>query len=494
MGQTFRVICIGATLFSSACDNLTNRGADGLRLAGLRSSGVDAEMSARAGERLDAVLGRDNSVGGLSSSFAEFTSDSNASYNVEVLATLAFERNPDIRRAVEALNLADVQRLNSIFGYLPQVSLKFGQDQLDQSVVETDNVVFESGEASYEVTTFALSLRQPIFDLSRVFDIQYASVARSKAEVEYVVAVRTVGYEVFDAALAAEQSQIKIASLNSRQSLLGRQIARNDTLAREGLVVDAQSAALRSDQSTILSDIASEQSVLSSQLGSLSRMTGVLVEDVATFQPGSSIAGTERTLQVEDAVELGLSNNPEIMVAALSVVESEFLRRGALARDFSPVVEAYAILEEEDRQASRFGGGSITEDTTVGVAVTIPLFNAGGNGYETLNRNVQERAAALDYHASRRELESEIRTTHARLGQLTTSISQARSAVSSASSAVEAERRRVNAGESVDIALAGREIRLVMARNRLQFQQIEYYRAWASLKFLTGADLSAGDA
>jgi outer membrane protein TolC len=477
LGQTFRVICIGATLFSSACDNLTNRGADGLRLAGLRSSGVDSEMSARAGERLDAVLGRDNSVGGLSSSFAEFTSDSNASYNVEVLATLAFERNPDIRRAVEALNLADVQRLNSIFGYLPQVSLKFGQDQLDQSVVETDNVVFESGEASYEVTTFALSLRQPIFDLSRVFDIQYASVARSKAEVEY-----------------AEQSQIKIASLNSRQSLLGRQIARNDTLAREGLVVDAQSAALRSDQSTILSDIASEQSVLSSQLGSLSRMTGVLVEDVATFQPGSSIAGTERTLQVEDAVELGLSNNPEIMVAALSVVESEFLRRGALARDFSPVVEAYAILEEEDRQASRFGGGSITEDTTVGVAVTIPLFNAGGNGYETLNRNVQERAAALDYHASRRELESEIRTTHARLGQLTTSISQARSAVSSASSAVEAERRRVNAGESVDIALAGREIRLVMARNRLQFQQIEYYRAWASLKFLTGADLSAGDA
>lgn len=487
-------LTVVATFVLGGCDSLSVRGEgeNGINLEALRTSGINNDDQTRTETRLQAVLDRDNSIGELSEGYAEFDANPNATYALEALATLALERNPEIRRAVEQLNLSEVERLNAIFGYLPQVSLSFSQDTVDQTVVETDNVVFELGQANFPVTTFAVSLRQPIFDLSKIFDIQYAAAAQTKAEVNYIVAVRSVSYDIFDTALAAEQSRNRITSLQRRQNLLGRQISRNDVLRREGLTLDAQSAALRADRATLLSDIANEQGTLGRALADLSRMTGTLVQNVAPFRAGSGVLGTERSLTVEQAVELGMVNNPEVMTSALAVVESELLRRGALARDFSPVIEAYAILEEEDRGNSRFGGGSVTEDLTVGVAVTVPLFNAGGQGYETLTRNVQERAATLDYYGTRRELESEIRSTHTRMGLLSTAISQARSAVSNASSAAVTERRRVNAGESIDIALAAREIRLEAARERLAFQELEYYRAWAEFKFLTGADLAAG--
>lgn len=492
MNILIKLATLGATLALSACDTTTNKAVTEGRLDALVSNGIDPDVATKNDERLQAVLNRDNSIGALEGEFADFQSDPSAVYDIQQLVTLALERNPDIRRAVEELNLSEVQRLNAIFGYLPQVSGSFGRDQVNQSVIESDNAVFQEGDATFPVTTFALSLNQPIFDLSKIFDIQLASTARSKAEVEYVQAVRAVAFEIFDTALLVEQTQDRIESQTRRQSLLSRQISRNQALEAEGLNIGGQSSALQSDRATVLSDIATEQAERAAALTELSRMTGVLVQNVSAFQPSGSIAGTERDLVVGRAVALGLENNPDVMVSALEIVESEFLRRGALARDFSPVINLFAILEQEDREASRFGGGSVTEDTTIGVNVTVPIFNAGGNGYEFLTRNVEERAAVLDYHSTRRALEADIRSTHARMVQLTAAIAQARSAVSSAASAANTEARRVEAGESIDLALAGRQIRLTSAQERLAFQQFEYYRAWARLKFLTGADLAAG--
>jgi hypothetical protein len=72
------------------------------------------------------------------------------------------------------------------------------------------------------------------------------------------------------------------------------------------------------------------------------------------------------------------------------------------------------------------------------------------------------------------------------LGQLSTAVAQSGAATRSANSALAEERRRVAAGESIDLAVASRELRSNTAREREIFQQVEYMRAWARFQYLTG--------
>ncbi|OYW54938.1 MAG: hypothetical protein B7Z31_11230, partial [Rhodobacterales bacterium 12-65-15] len=72
---------------------------------------------------------------------------------------------------------------------------------------------------------------------------------------------------------------------------------------------------------------------------------------------------------------------------------------------------------------------------------------------------------------------------------LTTAIGQSSRALSSISANVEDEQARVETGESVDLVVLSRRLAQVSARERLEFQQVEYLRAWGRLQYLTGEDL-----
>ena len=101
-------------------------------------------------------------------------------------------------------------------------------------------------------------------------------------------------------------------------------------------------------------------------------------------------------------------SNPALLAAAISVVEAELTRKQAIVSDFAPVLDAFARYEDETREGSRFGGGSQTRDTTYGVRLTVPIFNASGQGLQTTLRAVDLRSATLDYCATRRQLRAQV--------------------------------------------------------------------------------------
>lgn len=486
------VLGLAALVALSGCESATTKATDE-RLSGLLASGLEAEKQARIDERLSKTLNKENATGALKTNFAGVSDTGEGQVNLSRLTALALERNSRIGRPAQAINREDALRLNAIFGYLPQVSVNYQSDQVSSNVKETDNAVFQLGQADYPATKLSVRITQPIFDLSRIFGIQYAANARSKAEVEYIKTVRDVSYEVMDAYLVAIQASTRASSLRQRQALVARQVSAQSVLSEEGLDLGASVSSLRSERAGIASEEALEQSRLSQALSDLALLTGTVVTDVERLRVPRGITGTERRIDVETAVQSGLRDNPLVMVAALDVVGTELLRRQAMASDFSPVLSAYALLEEEDREASRFGGGSVSEDTTVGVTLSIPLFNSRGDGIATLPATVDVRQAALEYHAVQRQLETQIRVTHARMGQLSAAVRQSSSATRSANSALAEERRRVTAGESLDLAVASRALRSNAAREREVFQQVEYMRAWARFQYLTGvADYGSG--
>lgn len=479
-------LLVGASLLVAGCDNMTNK-ATPERLDALLEQGIDPERAERASERFERVMERPNSVGALGDALGgSAVTDASAIALGDLLGT-AMERNVDIGRAAQRINRADAQRLNAIFGYLPQVSATASYTQIQQDVRRTDNQVFALGKASYPVTNMAVELRQPLFDLGRIYAIRIAGTARSRAEVEYIATVQRVMYDTMDAYLVAAQSRARIDELSRQVRLLNTGIAGERALADTGLRDQQALSSMTAERSKIQGDIAVERARLAEALGHLSNLTGTAISGVQPASIPSGVMGTERRITPEAAVDAAVNNSPALMAAAIGVVEADMSRVQAIAADFSPVLDAFARVELEDRTASRFGGGSLTQDTSYGVRLMIPIFNARGTGMRTLEANVDLRDGVIAYSATKRQIETRVTMTLQRMGQLSRSISDLRRAVSAAARNTRAERSLVASGESTEIQLASRRLLESQLRAQMRHQEFEYLRAWAELQHLTGA-------
>jgi outer membrane protein TolC len=457
------------------------------RLAALRTAGVGQDAEARAEERLDRILSADNGTGRLDAVYggSELMPDP----DLGTLMGAALDANPTIGRAAEGIHRAEAERLNAIFGYLPQVSATLQRDQLDQEVVETDNQVFQAGTASYPVNTDRVQVTQPILDLSRIFGIRIANSARTRAEVEYVKSVKDITAEVFDQYVIAIQSRQRADFLQERLDLMDQQVGgiRRRIGVGEGQIVDL--ASMRSERGSLAAEIAFERTRFQNALATLSALSGrVITGDLPADLP--AVTHYVPAADLPAALAMGLEENPAIMSAALEVVMADMGTWQSVFDDFAPVLSAYASLEREDREDSRFGGGSVTDDQVVGLRLTIPIFNASGRGYSSLTRRVDERIAVLEYFATRREVETGIRGAHDRINALAEAIAAAELAVRDAESALDREQQRVALGEGVNYSVLSRQVRLNVAQERRAFYQAEYLRAWGELQYLTGGSMN----
>ena len=447
---------------------------------------MDARVEERTETRLARLFDGDNATGKLDETFGGLALSRDTGL-AEFMAA-ALEANPAIGRAAQNINRAQAQRLNAIFGYLPQISASLQRDNLDQEVIESDNQVFQLGQADYPVDTDRIQVTQPIFDLSRIFGIRIANSARSLSEVEYVKAVKDVMAEVFDNYVVAIQSDQRADRLETRLELMDAQLAglENRITFGEGQRLDLTS--MRSERGSLAAEVAFERTRYQDAVSALSALTGYVIDGEL---PGElpALPNLDAGSDVEALVAAGREENPAIMAAALQVVMSSQEKWQARFDDFAPVLNAYASLEREDRADSRFGGGSVTDDQVVGLRLTIPIFNASGRGMSSLTERIDERVAALDYFAVRREVETSIRGAHERLGALQGAISAAALAVEDAQGALEREQVRVEVGQAVDYGVLSRRVRLNIAQERLAFYQAEFLRAWGELEYLTGGSL-----
>lgn len=477
----------GALALSACGEGMVSKATDE-RLDNLVANGLDGEERAAIEERFAAALDNNEETQDLTKRFAGQTAGG-GSAGLNELLQAALETDPAIGRAAQAINRSDAERMNAIFAYLPQIDFTYEQEQINQRVVSTDNVVFQLGEAEYPVTRYGVELRQPIVDLSRVFGIRIAKTARSAAEVRYISAVQRTAYEVFDLYLQAAQSRARVDELKRRQGFLSEQERAMRSL--EGLGVgDNSFRGAQLERAKLGSDIAQEGARYQRTLGELSFRTGRPVTDVPTNSIPRDVFGTERRISAEAAVELAKRNNPDILAAVIGVAEGDLRKRQAVAADFAPVLDAFYRFENEAREASRFGGGSQTEDAVFGVRLTVPLFNADGEGYRNLIARIDFRDAALQYFSTSRQITAEVSSSHNRMGELSKAIALSRQSVGVANRITADEQALVNSGISPQFLVAGRKVRASVAREQLSFYELEYLRAWALFAHLTGENLA----
>ncbi len=481
---------IAALTILSACgDGLTSK-ATPERLDVLRASGIESKSRTSLVERFQNAINNNEVASALQAGFdGDMVANSPTVALADTLKS-ALERNPEIGRAAQRINRADAERLNAIFGYLPQISATGNYSLNEQNVLATDNAVFQLGKANYPSLDGRVELRQPIFDLGRIYSIKLASAMRSSAEVEYIATVQKVMYETFDAYLRAAQSKNRMQSLQRRQRLLNTQIRAEVSRSNAGITEDSAKNSLRVELSNAGVDLSQERLRYNTSLSDLAFLSGVRIDNVTQLSTPASVFGTETRVSPEQAIQSASENNPELLRSVIAVAEQDIRKRQAISADFAPVLEGFARLQYEKRDASRFGGGSTTMDTIYGVRLVVPLFNAQGQGYANLIARVDFRDALLQYFAQKRQISTDIRSTHSRMVEIRKSISESRRAVGSARALVTSERALVSAGRSEEFLVAALEARLVQAQERVRYYELEYLRAWGRFEYLSGMNLA----
>lgn len=476
-------------LIATACGDTTVEENE-LRLSDLLENGLDPDERQKLEERFAKLSANNKQAQDILAAYANDPVLEGNQSDLKTVLNLALEKNSDIARAAQRLNRADSERLNAIFGYLPQVSFTANFNRIEQNVISSDNAVFQTGIANYGSTDFTLELSQPIFDLSRIFGIRIANIVRTNAQVDYLSTVQAVMFEVFDTYIAALQRQNAYNTARQREALIRTQIAAARGREQEGLTAQNALRGLEIE----LADLGIETSRAGLErarlLSELSLLSGARVQGVAQAAIPRGLVGTERRISVDDAIETALAKNPVVLRSLISATEADFRRKQALASDFSPVLVAFARQVDEDREDSRFSGGSVTSDVVMGVRLVVPIFNTSGQGYSNIEARVDFKDALIQYLNQRRQIETDIVATHQRMIDLSAAASRAQSAVRANRALVSKELALEEAGNSQAYLVAALQSRALAARAQVVDLQLEYLRAWARFELLTGQNIA----
>lgn len=475
-------------LFLTACSNPTVEESR-LRLDELVENGIDSEERTKIEERFNRTNGRDKNAIDILANYADDTALDGKRSDLDTLLNRSLSRNSDIARAAQRLDRSDAKRLNAIYGYLPQVTLTVNSNKIKQEVIQSDNDVFEEGIANYGSEDITFEVSQPIIDMSRIFGIRIAKTVRTNAEVDYIATVQAVMYDVFDTYIQALQADNAVNSLRRRESLLNQQAQAERDRTSEGLTRQNALRGIEIERSDLGIQASRSELERARLLSKLSLMTGSKVAGVSRTAIPTGVAGTERRISVEQATEQAMERNPIVLRSLISVTEAELRNKQARAVDFSPVLVAFARIVDEDREDSRFGGGSVTSDTITGVRLVVPIFNARGEGYQNIETRVDFKDALIQYLNQRRQVETDIAATHQRMRNLAAASGRAQSAVRSNQALVNQELSLQEAGDSQAYLVAALQSRALGAQAQSAELQLEYIRAWARFVYLTGQNI-----
>lgn len=400
--------------------------------------------------------------------------------------TAGIANSLEAAQAAEALNKAEVQNINAFFGLLPQVFAVGEYSRVQQDVIESDNAVFQAGATGFNVVTGRIEAVQPILDLPALLSYQASRTAKSASERAYISAVQNAAFQTASSYLLALQAQARLDSAGERVELLNQQVGVEDNLIEFGLSTPAsrQLLEVQIGQTEIERlQFREDYDAAAIQLGRLiGQPTGVLSDVSVSAESKALTSDLDANALVTEAIKM----NPQAQQLRLQTLQQRQLLNAELAEDFFPQLEGFGRVEYEDRAASRFGGGSETLDATLGVRLTVPIFNANGTGYGTFEQHSDLRAASLSEAQLRRSLEVEIRSLVNRLRAQNNLIAKADTAYSAAQELLKSAYRSVESGVATDLIVLRHKVQLANAKEWRARINYSFLRNAARLSFLTG--------
>ncbi|MEM7268946.1 MAG: TolC family protein, partial [Pseudomonadota bacterium] len=390
--------------------------------------------------------------------------------NLNEAIRLAALNDIQTAESFERINRAEVAKFNAAFAYLPRVSAVGEYSVVNQEVISTDNDVFQEGSANFNVLNGRIEATQSIVDVSRLLGVRLATTSEAVAEAAYISAAQAAVFNTTSAYLTALEARARLDSVERRLTVLRAQSDAEGRRASAGVAAATARQLIEVELGRTEIEKLEYQADEVAAVNQLGNLIGQPVGDISDVELPARLVVDAGAKDVEAYVEAAVTSNPQMQQARMESLRQrqEFDRQ--LAADIAPTIELFGRAEYEDREASRFGGGSETFDATIGVRVNVPIFNASGQGYRSLEAESDTRLAILAESRIRRALETEVRLLTRQIASEKDIIAQSQSAAKTSKDLLAATEKGVRAGLNS---------RLDVLRQQIQYERAKEWEARA---------------
>ncbi len=265
---------------------------------------------------------------------------------------------------------------------------------------------FPGGSQAYDSSGYGVSVRQPIFRLQNMMQYREAKTQLRQSDIELRVAAQDLKLRVAQAYFDVLAAQDSLTFSVAQKQAIAEQLAQ----AKRSFEVGTTTIADTNDAQARYDLVSAQEIAATNELEIRKR---ALRRIIGIDPPALSPLGAELKFPLFQASELeqwqerSRQMNPGIQArqAALTLAEQEVARTRA---EHLPTVDLVATYQDDTADGSAlFSVGSDTTSKTVGLQLTLPLYQGGGTlsrVRETLNHrdrareNLEEatRSAAFD--------------------------------------------------------------------------------------------------
>lgn len=259
-------------------------------------------------------------------------------------------------------------------GLLPTVRLDGNYTQQDQP----------SASYAAKVTrhNYSVNVSQPLFDVSKYADFMRGQALAKMADVEFARAQQKLISDVSSAYFEVLYQREVLQASRAAMKVYGRQLAQAKAALElgEGLRMDVDEAQANYDRAS--SDQIAVTNALDVANINFHRLTGLDAGQIDTIS--ESCAARPPSQDLKTLLMRSDADNLDIRYATFQVAQTQADVTAAYGSQL-PVVNLQAGYggnwsrgEDENVWDSVFGTTSKTRNTTIGVVVSVPIFNGGG--------------------------------------------------------------------------------------------------------------------
>lgn len=398
--------------------------------------------------------------------------------------------DPKFRSAQQQVQVIGQQARQQRAGYLPQIGLEVQAIDTEQTVVSSDNTVFQQGTASYGTDDLSLTLSQAIFRWDRIEAWKQSRVQEDQAEARALQAVQDLQVRVSEAYFGALAARDAVILSKAELASSTRQFEDADARYRRGLARRTDQLDAQARMAQVEAELMAKQNAWEDALEAVRELTGSTPESLMPVAREMPLAPPD-PLAADDWIKASAEGNIEIQIQqmAVDIADREVERQRA---GHYPTLDLRFKHNEHTTDGSLFGGGSETESDEVTLALNLPLYS-GGSVW------AKRKEAASKYEQSKDELERTrrevVRQTRAAYQGILSSIRRAKAledAVKAQELAVETKRRGFQAGLYTTMTVLDAEQDLYADRYQYALARYDYLNNWIKLRRATG-QLKAGD-
>lgn len=369
-------------------------------------------------------------------------------------------------------------------GALPQVALEYQQTETDQTVISSDNTVFQQGSATYGTENLVLRASQPIFRWDRFVGWKQSRVQEKQAEAKLLLAAQDLQFRVAEAYFNALAARDAVILSRAQLAAAKRQFEDADARYRRGLARRTDQLDAQARMAQVEAELLANQNGWEDALEALRELMGDSPGEISPVIRDLQLAPPD-PLSIDEWVKSARDGNIDLQVQRMVVDVADYEVKRSKAAHY-PTLDLQLSHTQNTTDGSLFGGGSETESNDITLAFALPLYSGGGvaaKRKETVSRREQARDELVRVD---RAIERQTRAAYQGIISSIRRVDALAQSVKAQELAVETKRRGFGSGLYTSMAVLDAEEDLFSDRRQYAQSRYDYLINWVKLRRAAG--------